>query len=157
MSLPSTNNVCYVCFEQCETLSACACKERYIHDRCLVALIQTREFSKTCPVCKQSFRNVQIQNVISKIFLSNDVKLALCVACFGVLESIFAVYFAILFLNDSRKFHLAGLLMTTVGLVIALITVARFGWLFRRNRITIFVTKTFQGNVRVVPQEELSA
>ena len=149
------DDLCYVCFEHCNKLSACACKKRYIHDDCLVALVQTREFSILCPVCKQPFQNVSIENVVSKTFLGKDVKLVLFVACFGLLESSFAVYFGILFLNDPRNFHLGGLIMTTVGLVLALVTIARFGWLFRQDRIVLFHTKTHQATVRVNTTEDL--
>ena len=44
---------CYVCFEACDTLSPCLCKEMYLHDNCLETL---RIYDHLiCQVCKAPY------------------------------------------------------------------------------------------------------
>ena len=50
-------NTCYVCYEECQKLSACECKYIYLHDNCQLKIIKSLN-STVCTVCKHEYKNV---------------------------------------------------------------------------------------------------
>lgn len=52
-------NTCYVCYEECQKVSACECKNIYLHDNCQLKIIKSLN-STECTVCKHEYKNVQI-------------------------------------------------------------------------------------------------
>lgn len=56
---------CYVCTEADPRpqRSACQCTDRYIHDACLVKMLETRRNAQ-CPVCTVSYANVDYRVAI---------------------------------------------------------------------------------------------
>ena len=51
---------CYICTEKCRHLSPCSCKERYVHLRCLIKMINASN-RKYCPVCLSTFNHVKVE------------------------------------------------------------------------------------------------
>ena len=51
---------CYVCTESDPRpqKSACQCTDRYIHDACLIKMLETTRHSPRCPVCVAPYTNV---------------------------------------------------------------------------------------------------
>lgn len=51
---------CFVCTESVPTprRSACKCTDRYVHDACLVRMIEAASIAR-CPVCLEPYANIQ--------------------------------------------------------------------------------------------------
>ena len=57
---------CYVCTESDPRpqKSACQCTDRYIHDACLIKMLETTRHAPRCPVCVAPYTNVSCRVVI---------------------------------------------------------------------------------------------
>ena len=66
-----TPSECYVCTESDPRpqKSACQCTDRYIHDACLVKMLETTRHSPRCPVCAVPYANVSCRVAIVGVAL----------------------------------------------------------------------------------------
>ncbi len=56
-------STCYVCFEECDTVSPCDCKNMPLHDHCLETLRVYRH--KECKVCKAAYPPSETPHLLS--------------------------------------------------------------------------------------------
>jgi len=62
--MSDTEKICYVCFEDCEELSRCGCKNIYLHIRCQKDIIDRNNDYK-CTICKEEYSNVVYANIVT--------------------------------------------------------------------------------------------
>tara|TARA_Y100000389_G_scaffold204734_1_gene259292 strand:+ start:7673 stop:8134 length:462 start_codon:yes stop_codon:yes gene_type:complete len=58
----ASTGVCYVCFDDGAPKSQCSCRDRFIHDECLLKqVVATHKME--CPVCLQPYANLESRSV----------------------------------------------------------------------------------------------
>ncbi len=50
---------CYICSETCSAKSKCNCKDRFVHDECLIKMINNSGKNR-CPVCLENFNHFKV-------------------------------------------------------------------------------------------------
>ena len=113
---------CYVCTESdpAPPKSACNCTDRYIHDACLVKMLETTGHAR-CPVCAAPYANVVHQTIVVGVACCGKGGMVLGAMVAGVILISCAIntWNAYLRFNLSERTDFvvcfAGILMSSIG------------------------------------------
>lgn len=119
---------CFVCTEADPPprRSACKCTDRYVHDACLVKMLETRRHSR-CPVCAAPYANVASQITVVGVDLCSRGGLVLAATVVTVILVPCAVNTWLTYCCGQRNLSseedfvvcFAAILMTSVGVASA--------------------------------------
>ena len=60
------SNQCYICYEECNNLSPCNCKNLYVHNKCIKKSVESLN-KYDCTICNARYNNIVVNNKYIKI------------------------------------------------------------------------------------------
>ena len=134
---------CYLCFEECNDLSRCNCKNVYLHLKCQKEIID-RSNDYKCTICKKEYTNIVYSNVIDV----HDYE------CKQVMS--FLLCFTFLFFSCLAEL-LVGLYIIkdfemnyTIILYICVTTITTIFLLYAKIRLIVYLLEICNNQVRTV-------
>lgn len=139
----NTEKICYVCFENCEELSKCRCKDIYLHLECQKNIISSNN-NYNCTICRQKYFNVVHSN-INGVYNHNCFHLfSLCFTLiFLFFTSLSEILIGIYIIKD---FDINPIILFYIILTVT----SSIGLFYIKIKLFLYIKENFNNHVRII-------
>lgn len=145
----TVDNMCYICYNKCDTLSPCDCKTNYLHHECQIKMIKNMNSNtcNICTICKKPYNNVTkiVKNItyITKLGILLIIIFSLLISFLlsSLIVFIYFNFFTYQFVN--RTIFIVLITVSSTILLLSLYFILYYKHIYRVSLIYKTKTKIF--------------